>query len=61
MSSIFDYESIKRGSENCDDVSDRPAAEPKTYLIHCYCHGQIICSKSCACFGTARVYGPDRK
>jgi hypothetical protein len=61
MSSIFDYESIKRGSENCNDTRDTPNEEQNNYLVHCYCRGQIIRRKACSCFGTSRFYGPDRK
>jgi hypothetical protein len=61
MASIFDYESIRRGSESCNDAPDRPNAEHKTYLVHCYCRGQIISSNLCSCFGTAKFFGPDRR
>jgi len=60
MSIIYDYEVIKRTSENCDNSSQASQEDPNVYLVYCYCRGRDLLNNSCGCFGTAKFYGPDR-
>jgi hypothetical protein len=60
MSIIFDYDSLNGGISETEDAACASSGESRDYVVYCYCRGRDLYNTSCACFGTAKFYGPER-